>query len=1013
MVATAIVSILIPSQNDYQELITNKGKNEIYSSLTTKIFEDKRIDVIKDYLKHKSNSRSPIQQKQKRLGSSGSASLSNHQALQTTLSSNRPAISDAQKAPKDDIILRFDRLRVHKPVSPEKTATNSNKNIGKQGHITLNNSNVPLVSIQQPQAESSKLVAPSQRPQPLSLPEPRSRSSNLSAPLNLHYRSRSPSPARPPELEFDDVDQSLFKKFENQWYLNTEELFALMRKAPKSILLLDIRNRKNFDKSHILSNSVLCIEPFSIQANFTEKELEESLLISPQDEQHLFNNRHLFDLVVFYDQDYTVTSAATTQFSTPLPNYLKKLLATLNSKSIGKPLKRNPLILNGGFTEWEKRAGENFITKPRIETLMEPQSIPSRPLTFRKTSVTSFASDNYGSLPDQGANGYTDHYNPQEFSPNSTGNSISENAPYAKNLQQFVSYSNSSLTDVPLCKRYSNINGSSSQIFFPQQQPPAYNNKRMSFNSKTTSPNLQQDGFPGSPPPIDKRSSFSSFSNLLKSSTTAVAASSSPSLASPSSLISPPTTSSPSLPAKIPISFNNNSLTNSRSGSASANSGSTITSPQFTQSPNGIKPPEPAAFSAGGPQVSALISNNNNMPLPSPSPLVASTAHNNNNSNNGGTNGFALKPITCSLDFTSGLYNLGNTCYMNCVLQCLTGTAQLSLIFLNNSYKRYINVNSKLGSKGVLANNYYEVVKLMSKTDGSYVVPSKFKNICGSLNSEFKGYEQQDCQEFLNFLLDGLHEDLNQCGGHPPMKALTEEDEARRERLPFRIASTIEWERYLKTDFSAVVDLFQGQYLSRLQCLFCRHTSTTYQAFSTLSLPIPDSNSNNKQNITIDDCFAEFTKVELLDGDNKWYCPKCRKFQKSTKVLKITRLPKVLIIHFKRFKAGFGWEKLETSITYPVETELKLEKYWTPVSNEEEKKRLSQLQIRGQVPPFNYKVYGAINHSGNIRGGHYTTFVYKGAGKGWCYYDDTKVYKNQKPSAVCSKDNYVLFWQRV
>ena len=195
------------------------------------------------------------------------------------------------------------------------------------------------------------------------------------------------------------------------------------------------------------------------------------------------------------------------------------------------------------------------------------------------------------------------------------------------------------------------------------------------------------------------------------------------------------------------------------------------------------------------------------------------------------------------LDFAVGLENLGNSCYMNCIIQCILGTHELTQIFLDDSYAKHININSKLGSKGILAKYFARLVHMMYKkqVDSSKkdsISPIKFKLACGSVNSLFKTASQQDCQEFCQFLLDGLHEDLNQCGSNPPLKELSQEAETRRERLSLRIASSIEWERFLTTDFSVIVDLFQGQYASRLKCKTCNHTSRTYQPFTVLSLSL-------------------------------------------------------------------------------------------------------------------------------------------------------------------------------
>ncbi|CAI5757119.1 unnamed protein product [Candida verbasci] len=225
--------------------------------------------------------------------------------------------------------------------------------------------------------------------------------------------------------------------------------------------------------------------------------------------------------------------------------------------------------------------------------------------------------------------------------------------------------------------------------------------------------------------------------------------------------------------------------------------------------------------------------------------------------------------------FTTGLTNLGNSCYMNSVIQCLAASPQLTSFFFptvtesfsNHNYKQHINPNNKLGSKGKLTTSFVELLLNMFNNNGSSFSPSKFKRIMGGLspNKQFITYDQQDCVEFLNFLLDSLHEDLNQVNLTPEEKKmiteLTPEQEKGREILPIRLASTIEWERYLKLNFSIMVDYFQGQLLSQLKCLNCKFTSTTYNSFSILSLPIPEKLNRNKE-VSLYDCIDEFVSTE-------------------------------------------------------------------------------------------------------------------------------------------------------
>ncbi|QLG71101.1 hypothetical protein HG535_0B01390 [Zygotorulaspora mrakii] len=364
------------------------------------------------------------------------------------------------------------------------------------------------------------------------------------------------------------------------------------------------------------------------------------------------------------------------------------------------------------------------------------------------------------------------------------------------------------------------------------------------------------------------------------------------------------------------------------------------------------------------------------------------------------------------LDFTVGLENMGNSCYISCIVQCLLGTHELTNIFLNNSYEKHINLNSRLGSKGVLAKFFARLIHTMHqqgafklKEKGKAVKPIQFKMACGSINSLFKGSGQQDCQEFCQFLLDGLHEDLNQCGNNPPLKELSPDAEKMRERLSMRIASSIEWERFLTTDFSVIVDLFQGQYASQLCCKVCGLTSTTYQPFTVLSVPVPHVKS-----CTIEDCFNEFTKTEELETDEQWSCSTCKKKQPSTKKLTITRLPRNLVIHLKRFDNMLN--KNNVFVEYPFL--LDLTSYWASDFDGRLPPGVTdELPTRGQIPPFTYKLYAVASHSGSLYGGHYTAYVDKGINRGWYYFDDTNCRPVRTKTECITSNAYVLFYHRV
>lgn len=100
------------------------------------------------------------------------------------------------------------------------------------------------------------------------------------------------------------------------------------------------------------------------------------------------------------------------------------------------------------------------------------------------------------------------------------------------------------------------------------------------------------------------------------------------------------------------------------------------------------------------------------------------------------------------------------------------------------------------------------------------------------------------------------------------------------------------------------------------------------------------------------------------------------KKQPSTKQLKITRLPKKLIINLKRFDNQMN--KNNVFVQYPYF--LDLTPYWARDFNHEAIVN-EDIPTRGQVPPFRYRLYGVACHSGSLYGGHYTSYVYKGPKK--------------------------------
>ena len=220
-----------------------------------------------------------------------------------------------------------------------------------------------------------------------------------------------------------------------------------------------------------------------------------------------------------------------------------------------------------------------------------------------------------------------------------------------------------------------------------------------------------------------------------------------------------------------------------------------------------------------------------------------------------------------------GLVNLGNTCYINSTLQCLSNSNDLTKYFLLEYFRNDINTGNKLGSNGAIALKYYSLIKRMWCGTEDKINPNLFVDTFKKIKKQFEGYRQQDSQEFLSVLLDQLHEDLNRITDKPYIELL--EKQNNEDDL---IASKRWWDLHKKREDSIIIDLFNGQLKSETICQVCQKSSITYDPFMSLCVPLPKTKKYlafkifcGRECINLDFLFNENSTISDLKKEAKNY----------------------------------------------------------------------------------------------------------------------------------------------
>ena len=299
-----------------------------------------------------------------------------------------------------------------------------------------------------------------------------------------------------------------------------------------------------------------------------------------------------------------------------------------------------------------------------------------------------------------------------------------------------------------------------------------------------------------------------------------------------------------------------------------------------------------------------------------------------------------------------GLLNIGNTCYLNSVMQCLSSVTAFAAYFNDGEYCGDVDPRSKHG--GVFAKEVGATLELMNK-GCSPVSLHKLKAVVGELHHPFKGSMQQDSHEFLLLMLNWLREDLGSDASLVPLM-----DNAETNRLD---------------------SMIQGINQYSITCSACLCEYISCEPFTIMSLSLPSSGR-----CTLEGLLKDAYKTTYID----YKCPQCSTQGKCTRRSEIKKLPSVLIFHLKRFDNSS--RKKENEIEFPL-ANLCLS--------------VHTIQSTNNVASFN--LCSVTNHYGTLAGGHYTSTCKSSEGDTWYKCNDKNVTKTRMSSI--SNAAYMLFYE--